>query len=303
MADNGATIQARFAEQIKIRGRRGGRPLFALLAFARRKPLGFAGLFIIVLFTASGLAAPAIAPYDYATQNFSERLQGPSWQHLFGTDHLGRDLFSRIIYGARVTIGVGFGAVALSQAIAVMVALTGYWGGLLDSVVQRLLDIWLSFPALVLALTILSVTGSGFVPLLLTVAVLTAAASSRLFRSAFLVLRAAIYVEAARAIGATDARILARHILPNCVPLIIWSATVTLGVAVQLEASLGFLGYGIPPPAPEWGQMLSGAGLQFMRRAPWLAVWPGLAITAVVFAFNVLGDALRDVLDPRLRHG
>lgn len=222
---------------------------------------------------------------------------------MLGTDNLGRDLFSRIVYGVRVTIGVGFGAVALPQAIAIVVALTGYWGGPLDSIVQRLLDIWLSFPALVLALTILGVTGSGIVPLLLTIAVLTEATTSRLFRSAFLALRISTYVDAARALGATDARILAHHILPNAAPLIIWSATVTLGVAVQLEASLGFLGYGVPPPYPEWGQMLSGSGLQFMRRSPGLAVWPGLAIAAVVFAFNILGDALRDVLDPRLRRG
>jgi len=302
MADTGAAIQTSLSGQIGSRYHRRWRALVTLLRFARRRPLGFAALLIVVLFVVGALFAPAIAPYGYATQDLSARLQGPSRQHVLGTDNLGRDLFSRIVYGARVTIGVGFGAVALSQAIAVVVALTGYWGGLLDSVVQRLLDIWLSFPALVLALTILGVVGSGLVPLLLTVAVLTAAASSRLFRSAFLVLRASAYVDAARALGATDARILARHILPNTAPLIIWSATVTLGVAVQLEASLGFLGYGVPPPAPEWGQMLSGAGLQFMRRAPGLAVWPGLAITAVVFAFNTLGDALRDVLDPRLRH-
>lgn len=279
------------------------RPPLALLRFARRKPLGFAGLLVVVLAIVTALLAPQIAPYGYATQHFTARLQGPTTAHLLGTDNLGRDLFSRIVFGARVSIGVGFSAVFLAQAIAVLLALSGYYGGTFDTVLQRIVDIWLSFPGLILAVTMLAVIGAGVLPLILTTAVLTAAASSRLFRSAILAIRGNVYIEAARTIGATDLRILAHYVLPNIAPIMIWSATVTLSTVILLEASLGFLGYGVPPPAPEWGAMLSGAGQQFMRRAPGLAVWPGLAITLTVFSFNVLGDALRDVLDPRLRRG
>jgi peptide/nickel transport system permease protein len=275
----------------------------AILRFARRKPLGFAGLVVILVFIVAAVFASSVAPYGYASQDFSARLKGPSSAHLLGTDNLGRDLFSRIIYGGRVSMGVGFGSVFLAQVVGVLLALTSYYGGKLDIIVQRFIDIWLAFPGLILAVTILGVLGSGVTALLFTVAILTTAVSCRLFRSAIIGIRRNVYVDAARTIGASDLRIAIRYVVPNLMPLIIWSASVTLGTVVLLEASLGFLGYGVPPPSPEWGQMLSGAGQQFMRRAPGLAIWPGLAITLTVFSFNVLGDALRDVLDPRLRKG
>jgi peptide/nickel transport system permease protein len=270
--------------------------------FVRAKPLGFGGLVVLVIFGLAALLAPLIAPYGYDETDFLARLQPPSAAHIFGTDNLGRDLFSRVLYGLQISMGLAFGAVLLSKSVATVIAvLSGYYGGWLDKIVQRFVDIWLSVPTLILLVSLLGVIGSGFWPMLIVIGLANAPGSSRLIRSVVVSVRSETYVEAAQAVGAGDARIVLRYILPNILHMVIYSATVTLGGVIILAASLGFLGFGVPPPRPDLGGMLSGAGLQFMRRSPWLAIWPGLTITLIVFAFNVFGDALRDVLDPRLR--
>lgn len=269
---------------------------------ARRKPLGFWGLVMLLLVGAAALLAPVIAPYGFGEVDFTRRLEGPSQDHLMGTDNLGRDLLSRILYGTRVSLGISFAAVVLSKFAATMLALiSGYYGGWMDKILQRFVDIWIGLPTLVILITVIGVIGPGLGEMVLIIAITITPNSSRLIRSVVLQVRAEAYVDAARSMGASDTRIMLRHILPNITHIVIFSATVALGAVILIVASLGFLGYGIPPPFPDLGGMLSGDGLTFMRRQPWLALWPGLVITVIVFSFNVFGDALRDVLDPKLR--
>ena len=270
--------------------------------FIRRKPLGAFGAAIVLVLVLVALLAPLLAPYPYDAGVGADRLQGPSRQHLFGTDASGRDLLSRVMWGARASIAVGLGAVALAVVVAMLVGgLSAYFGGWFDLVVQRLVDIWLSFPAVVLLVTIVAVTGPGLWSITFALGVLFAPGSARVIRSAVIGMRHMPYMEAARCIGAGDARIITRHVLPNVLGPIIVVATLQLGTATLAESTLSFLGYGVPPPLPAWGGMLSGTGRAFMLQSPWLAIWPGLAISATVFGFNVLGDALRDELDPRQR--
>lgn len=284
------------------------RVLRSLWWFTRRKPLGAFGGFLVVVMIFVAITAQWIAPYWYDDQSWAEAMQGPSLAHPFGTDDLGRDMLSRVIYGARVSVVVGFSAVTISALIATVVGtISGYYGGWFDSLFQRLVDIWMSFPGLVILVTVVSAFSRSGDPvhriLAITVVLGTmmAAGSSRVIRGATIAMKNNQYVEAARCIGANDTRILARHILPNVFAVIIILATVQLGGAILVESSISFLGWGVPPPFPSWGQMLSFKGILFMRAHPWLALWPGLAIALAVYGFNMLGDALRDVLDPRLR--
>jgi peptide/nickel transport system permease protein len=284
------------------------RVLRSLWWFARRKPLGALGAVLVVVMIFMAITAQWIAPYWYDDQSWSEAMQSPSLQHPFGTDDLGRDMMSRVIYGARVSVVVGFSAVTVSAVLATLIGtISGYYGGWFDSVFQRLVDIWMSFPGLVLLVTIVSAfSRSGdpvnrIVAITVVLGIMMAAGSSRVIRGATISMKNNQYVEAARCIGANDTRILARHILPNVFAVIIILATVQLGAAILAESSISFLGWGVPPPFPSWGQMLSFKGILFMRAHPWLALWPGLAIALAVYGFNMLGDALRDVLDPRLR--
>jgi peptide/nickel transport system permease protein len=221
-----------------------------------------------------------------------------------GTDNLGRDVFSRVVYGASVSVTVGFGAVLLANVLAALVGVTsGYFGGAYDICVQRVVDAWQSFPFLVVILSMMAVLGPGMLNLILALGVLGAAAGSRVIRGATISVMQNTYVEAARALGAGHLRIMVRYLLPNVAATIIILATIGLGAAILAESALSFLGFGVPPPYPSWGAMLSGSGRSFMYRAPWMAIWPGAAISLAVFGFNMLGDALRDVLDPRLRGG
>jgi peptide/nickel transport system permease protein len=277
-------------------------PLAFVLRFARTKPLGFAGLVLLLVFATAAVFAPVIAPYGYDETDFLARLEPPSSKHWFGTDNLGRDLFSRVLYGTQISMAIAFGAVLLSKSLATLIAVcSGFYGGWLDKIIQRFIDIWLSVPTLILLVSLLGVIGPGFWPMLVVIGLTNVPGSSRLIRSVVVSVRSEMYIDAAHAVGVSDQRILLRYVLPNILHVIVYSATVTLGSVIVLAASLGFLGFGVPPPRPDLGGMLSGAGLQFMRRAPWLAIWPGMAITLIVFAFNVFGDALRDLLDPRLR--
>jgi len=270
----------------------------------RTKPLGaFAGVLIVGMVVIA-LLAPFVAPYGPNAIHKERTLQAPSGAFFFGTDSLARDLFSRILYGARVSLTVGIGAVALSLLFATGIGLvSGYFGGTFDAVLQRLVDAFMAFPWLLIMLTIMAVLGPGTENVILALAIGGFSGSSRVIRSAVLQVKENEYVLAAKAIGCRDWIIIFRHILPNVAAPIIVMATMGLGNAILAESALSFLGFGVPPPAPSWGRMLSGDGLVYMLQAPWLAVFPGLAISLAVFGFNMLGDALRDLLDPKLTGG
>ncbi|MPZ98924.1 MAG: ABC transporter permease subunit [Dehalococcoidia bacterium] len=274
----------------------------SFVRFATRKPLGFAGLCILVAMGLAAAFAPIVAPYGYDEFDFARALEGPSRDFFLGTDHLGRDVFSRAIWGTRVSLGVSLAAVFLAQAAAASVAIvSGFYGGWVDKIVQRLVDIWIALPTLVILITLIAIVGPGVKSMILIVAATIAPNYARLIRSVVLQVREEPYVEAAQAIGVSNTRVMLRYILPNVAHVIIYSATVALGAVILIVASLGFLGYGLPPPQPDLGAMLSGDGLEFMRRQSMLAIVPGVAITLIVFSFNIFGDALRDALDPRLR--
>lgn len=278
------------------------RGLVALGRFARRKPLGALGALIVLALLLMAAFAEVIAPYGYDETIRGARMRPPGAAHWLGTDNLSRDLWSRVVYGARVSVTVGLLTVGLALLLATAVGVSSaYFGGLWDLLVQRVVDAWLSFPYLVIILSIMAVVGPGLGNVVLSLAILIAAANSRVIRGATLSVMASSYVEAARALGCGHARIILRHVLPNVVATLIILATIGLGTAILAESALSFLGFGVPPPYPSWGSMLSGSGRTYMFRAPWMAIWPGVAISLAVFAFNMLGDALRDVLDPRLR--
>jgi len=281
---------------------RGVQTLRALGLFARRKPLGALGAVIVGALLVMALFAEQIAPYGYDDTIRGARMRPPSTAHWLGTDNLSRDMWSRIVYGARVSVTVGFATVALAVVLATTIGVSsGYFGGAYDLVVQRVVDAWLSFPYLVIVLSVMAVLGPGLLDVVLSLAIIIAAVNSRVIRGATIAIAQGTYVEAARALGCGHTRILVRHILPNVIATIIILATIGLGAAILAESGLSFLGFGVPPPYPAWGAMLSGSGRTYMFRAPWMAIWPGIAISLAVFGFNMLGDALRDVLDPRLR--
>ncbi len=276
--------------------------LQALWLFCRRKPLGALGGLIVLVLLLLALFAPWIAPYSYDETIPGARMKAPGAQFWMGTDNLGRDVFSRVVYGAGVSVTVGFGAVLLANVFATLIGITsGYFGGAYDICVQRVVDAWQSFPFLVVILSMMAVLGPGLLNLVLALGVLGAAAGSRVIRGTTISVMQNTYVEAARALGAGHLRIMLRYVLPNVAATIIILATIGLGAVILAESALSFLGFGVPPPHPSWGGMLSGSGRTYMLRAPWMAIWPGVAISLAVFGFNMLGDALRDVLDPRLR--
>lgn len=273
-----------------------------LWAGLRRKPLGALGGLVLLAMIAVALLADRVAPYGYDDADIFSRLKPSSAAHWLGTDNLGRDLLSRVVHGARVSMAVGFGGVGLGLAGAVVVGLlSGYFGGRADILVQRIVDAFMCFPVLLVALTIMALLGPGLANVIVTLGLVLAVRDSRVIRSAVLTVKENLFVEAARALGAGHAAMIWRHLLPNIVAPIIILATVNLGAVILIEAALSFLGFGVPPPRPSWGGMLSGAGLVHMLRAPWLALWPGVALSLAVFGANMLGDALRDLLDPRLR--
>ena len=269
---------------------------------ARRKPLGTFGAVIVIAMLVMAVFAERIAPHAYDETIRGARMKPPSAAYWLGTDNLGRDIWSRIVYGARVSVVVGFATVLLGIVVATVVGVsTGYLGGVYDLCVQRIVDAWMSFPYLVIILSVMAVLGPGLLNVVLSLALIIAATSSRVIRGATLSVAQQPYVEAAYAAGCPHRRVIVRHILPNVMPTIIVLATINLGGVILAESALSFLGFGVPPPFPSWGAMLSGSGRTYMFRAPWMAIWPGVAISLAVFAFNMLGDALRDVLDPRLR--
>jgi len=271
-------------------------------ALLTRKPLGALGAAALLGMLALTALADRVAPYGYDEAEIFARLRPPSGAHWLGTDNLGRDLLSRVIHGSRVSMAVGLGAVALGLLSATAVGLgSGYFGGRLDIGVQRLVDAFMCFPLLLVALTIMALIGPGLGNVILTLGLVLGVRDSRVIRAAVLSIKTNLYVEAARALGGSHAALIRRHILPNLFAPIMILATVNIGAVILIEAALSFLGFGVPPPYPSWGGMLAGSGLVYMLQAPWLALWPGVALSLTVFGANMLGDALRDLLDPRLR--
>jgi peptide/nickel transport system permease protein len=269
---------------------------------ARRQPLGFVSLVVIVAMTFTALFAAQIAPFDPLETHTLDRLQGPNSTYWLGTDQLGRDVLSRIIYGARISLLVGLIAVSIATICgSVLGLLSGYFGGMVDVVLQRAVDALQAFPGLILALALMSVFGSGVIQVTIAIAIVLAPSESRVVRGSVLAVKEYPYIEAARSIGAHDLRLIVRHILPNVTAPILILASTTFGLAILIEGALSFLGLGTPPPTASWGGMLQGSGRQFIERAPTLALFPGLAISISVLAFNLLGDTLRDIWDPRLR--
>jgi peptide/nickel transport system permease protein len=278
------------------------RPAGFLRRLWRDKPLGAAGGALMLLFLVVGTFAPWIAPFGFNDIAPAERMQPPSWAHWFGTDNLGRDMLSRCIYGAQLSVIIGCSAAALATFISAFIGIvSGYFGGKLDLLVQRFVDAWMSFPDLIILIVVVSVAGPGMPQIIVTLGLLLGIGGSRIVRSAVVSTREQMYVHAAQSTGASTTRILLRHILPNVLAPIIVLFTTRVGTVILAESGLAFLGLGVPPPAPTWGAMLSGNGRTYMFQGPWLALAPGLCLTAVVYATNVFGDALRDLLDPRMR--
>lgn len=283
-------------------GARAGRPAGFVRRLFRDKPLGAFGGVLMLVFIVVGVFAPFIAPYGYNDISPIERLQAPSWEHWFGTDNLGRDVLSRCIHGAQLSVIIGCAAAGLATVISAAVGIvSGYFGGRFDLIVQRFVDAWQSFPDLIILIVVVSVIGPGMPQIIGTLGLLLGIAGSRIVRSAVIGVREHMYVHSAQSMGASWFRILWRHILPNVMPPIIVLFTTRVGTVILAESGLAFLGLGVPPPAPTWGAMLSGSGRMYMFQGPWLALAPGLCLTAVVYATNVFGDALRDLLDPRMR--
>ena len=274
----------------------------AFLRFVRRKPLAAAGALVIVVLVLMAIFADQIAPRRYERQDIVARLEAPSARFPLGTDDLGRDLLSRIIYGARISLAVSFGAVVLGLLHGSFWGiLSGYAGGKTDLIIQRVMDGVLSIPLLLMAMVIVTALGPSLVNVILAMGVILTPTVNRVVRSAVLSVKELPYVDAARSIGATPVRIVLHHVLRNILAPVIVISTINLGSAIITESSLSFLGMGVPPPYPTWGGMLSSTGRTYLQDAPWLAIFPGLAISLTVLAFNLLGDGLRDILDPRLR--
>jgi len=274
----------------------------ASLRFARQRSLGAAGAVVIFIMIFAALLADIIAPYDPLKTNYAAMFQPPNASHWFGTDAFGRDVLSRILYGSRTALWIGFSSSFFSATLGAILGVTSaYFGGRVDLTVQRLMDLLLSFPLIVLALVVVAILGTGMWNVTLAIAVPMIPRCALVVRSSALSLRRTPFVDAARALGFSHGRIIFRHMLPNVMAPYLIMLTAFLGQAILLEASLSFLGLGVAEPVAAWGLMLRGAAVEFAERAPWMAIFPGIAISLSVFAFNLFGDSLRDALDPKLR--
>ena len=277
----------------------------------RTKPLGTVSAVVVLVFFVVGVFANFIAPYDYNDQKIRnedgtttrfERLTSPSFDHFLGTDSIGRDMFSRIIYGARISMLVGVIGSITSLVVSCLIGIpSGYFGGKFDLVVQRFIDAWLVFPDLILLILLVALVGPSLWNIVFILGLQYGLGGSRSVRGAVIGIRQNAYIEASQAVGVSTPRILIKHILPNVAPFLLVLVTTRMPGMMLAESGLSFLGLGVPPPAPSWGGMLSSAAMSYMLRAPMLAVWPGLALSIVVYSTNMFGDALRDLLDPRLR--
>ena len=275
-----------------------------LVRLVREKPLGVAGGAIVLLLIVVALFADVLSPYPFDEVHLVDRLQGPSAQYLLGTDQVGRDLLSRILFGARISLTVGLAATAINIVVAFLIGgTTGFLGGKVDLVVQRFVDAWIAFPGLLLLLTIISVVGQGLLQMIVVLGVAGGIPGSRVLRGAVIGIKESTYFQAAEAAGSSKWTTLLRHVLPNTIPLMIIIFSINIGGVIISEASLSFLGFGLPREIPSWGGMLSREGRVYMELAPHLALWPGVCLTVTVYGLNMLGDAVRDLLDPRLRGG
>jgi peptide/nickel transport system permease protein len=273
-----------------------------LRRIARHQPLGVLGAVVIFVLITTSILADIVAPYDPTSTEFSG-IQSPNGTNLFGTDDKGRDILSRVIYGSRTSLQVGIIATVIGTTGGLLVGLiSGYFGGIVDIMLQRVMDALQAFPLIILALIMVAVFGNSVGKLMVVVGIAIIPGVGRIMRGIVLSEKQGLYVEAARSTGATSARIMFRHILPNVAAAVIIIGTSLLGAAILVEAALSFLGLGTPPPTPSWGADLSGNARRYFTHAPWMAIFPGLALSLVVLGFNLLGDALRDVLDPRLRN-
>lgn len=285
---------------------RGGKPprrwLQTVIDFSWQRPLGAIGALIVIIMSLVALAAPWLAPYDALATDYGAMLAAPSAQHWLGTDAFGRDVMSRIVFGSRTAMIVGLGASIIGATFGALIGVaSAYFGGRVDLIVQRLMDILISFPLIILALAVVAILGTGVVNVIFAIAIPMIPRCARVVRASALAVREMPYVDAARAAGFTDSRIVLRHMLPNVMAPYLIMLTSFLGQAILLEASLSFLGLGVQEPVAAWGLMLRGAAVEFAEAAPWMAIFPGVAISLAVFGFNLFGDSLRDALDPRLR--
>jgi peptide/nickel transport system permease protein len=298
----GSTPASATVEELARPAERRGGWLRAALDFTRQRPLGAIGAFIIAFMVVLAAGAGWLAPYDPLETDYGAMLAAPSAAHWLGTDAFGRDVLSRIIYGSRTALMVGLGASLLGATLGSLIGVaSAYFGGRIDLVVQRLMDVVFAFPVIILALAVVAVLGTGAGNVILAIAAPMVPRCARVVRASALAVREMPYVDAARASGFGHGRIILRHMLPNVMAPILIMATAFLGEAILLEASLSFLGLGVQEPVAAWGLMLRGAAVQFAESAPWMAIFPGLAISLGVFGFNLFGDSLRDALDPRLR--
>ena len=294
MSADGAVLQ----ESVVIKSRP---PMLDAGIKVLKQPVGGASAFVIGILVLTAIFAPWIATDDPISIS-RDTFESPGLSHLMGTDDLGRDMFSRVVHGSRISLKVGLLAVMLGTMTGAAVGLTsGFFGGWVDIIIQRLVDAILAFPGIVLAMALVSVLGTSTTNALIAIAIVIIPFQSRVIRGAVLSVKQNVYVEAATTIGATPQRVMFRHVLPNVVAPILILISSSLGNAILIEAGLSFLGLSTQPPEPSWGLMLSGTGRRYMEQAPWLAFFPGLAISITVLSFNLLGDVVRDVLDPRLR--
>ena len=283
---------------------RAGLPARTAMRYSRKKPLGAVAALVLLGLVFMAVFAELIAPYGPLEQDYRAVLTAPTRDHIMGTDNLGRDIWSRIIHGSRISLAVGIGAVTIGTFMGMCVGLaSGYAGRTFDLVTQRVMDAWLAFPGLIFVLTVIAALGPGLKQTIFAIGIGFIPATSRIVRSSVLSLKERDYVEAARTIGAGNVRIASRHILPNLMPTVIILSSISMAGAVLAEATLSFLGVGVPPPAPAWGSMLSGTARVYFLSAPWFAIWPGVFISLTVLSWNLAGDAVRDILDPRLRGG
>ena len=278
-----------------------------VMAFIVNQPLGALGLLVIIVMCLAAAFANLVAPYDPLMLDYVNLLAPPSWSHPLGTDSFGRDVFSRVIYGARTALAVGFLSSILGSTLGAIIGVaSAYFGGRTDLVIQRIMDVLLSFPIIVLALTVVAVLGKNIVlgidiNLIIAIGTPMVPKVARVVRSSALAIRELPYIDAARAAGFSHTRIIFRHIVPNVVAPYLIMLTAFVAQAILLEASLSFLGLGVTEPTPAWGLMLSGAAIDFYQQAPWMIIFPGVAISLAVFAFNLFGDSLRDWLDPKIK--
>jgi peptide/nickel transport system permease protein len=274
----------------------------SFLLALKKKPLGVAGLLITLILLFTGIFADVLAPYGMNEPNLEFKIEAPSARFWLGADNMGRDVFSRVIYGARISVIVGLSASIFATIVSLFIGvISGYVGGKVDLFVQRVVDTWQCLPQLIVMMVIISIVGAGMLSLILVLGLSWGIVGSRIIRGSVIGIKENLYVSAASACGCSTFRILIRHILPNIMAPTIVLFTTRVPNVILVEASLSFLGFGIPPPTPSWGSMLSGSGRAYMNRAPWMVFWPGFALAVVVYGINMFGDAVRDILDPRLK--